>query len=387
MLGLCIVEITSQTLPCVTIAKGEEPMACLFLALVVSCTPQESPSPDTNSGLCNPQVWRCADRLDLLFPKWFQENAAGSYLLRLQQCADRLDGFFPMWLRENIVPRGLDRVWARESLDAFRELIAVSCQADAAGINECLAALPKSDPRFHAAILIVLFEQRDPKYLPTIAKSLDDHRVVFEYPQGSPLSRYVQAFAGDSDSLPSHHEKETVADIAASLLGMWGYSEKRESFEQFWGARKDRPFSIRQYHLRSIACRDSATGEPDEDAIGKLKAEIAELEPPSRALVALATRFPVSEEERGVSDRWKRDMMKSMDVKTAIGLLKSPDPVIPWEPDLTPNRTNALYRDVVSALLENHNVVMSDQQLEEVMREANAIAQDCHRLIKEDRGK
>jgi hypothetical protein len=123
------------------------------------------------------------------------------------------------------------------------------------------------------------------------------------------------------------------------------------------------------------------------NVIGKLKAEIAQLEPPSRALVALATRFPVSKEDRGGSDRWKRDMMKSMDIETAIGLLKSPDPVIPWEPDLTPNRTNSLYRDLVSALLKNHDVVMSDQQLEEVMREANAVAQDCHRLVKEDRGK
>lgn len=109
-------------------------MACLFLILVVICIPQESPAPDADFSFDVP---------------------------RLRQCADRLDAFFPMWLQENIVPRGLDRVWPRESLNAFRELIVVSCQADAAGINECLAALPKSDPRFHVAILIVLFEQRD----------------------------------------------------------------------------------------------------------------------------------------------------------------------------------------------------------------------------------
>lgn len=126
-------------------------------------------------------------------------KTTGTFVDQVEKCSAETDALFVSWVISNAPLGIIEEQVGSDSYKAFARFMVLADQANEADIDECIARLRTASPRTAALLLVVLLHQNDLKLLPTIVRSLDNARIAFHYPKGSPDRRYAWQISGSEE--------------------------------------------------------------------------------------------------------------------------------------------------------------------------------------------
>jgi hypothetical protein len=178
------------------------------------------------------------------------------------------------------------------------------CRTSAASTEK---PFEKPSARHTTLLLTSLFHSMERRHLPVIAEYLNDDRIVFDYPKGSPETRRIWQTAHPWPRA-SRREAVRVQDIARHFLRMWGFRAVHITihevngdpvpyvdpgdFTAFWRHEDNVPGPATALWVRAFRARHRSTGEQDWDRIAELQRELHALSELEQFAVVCGALWP-----------------------------------------------------------------------------------------------